>query len=102
MADTENLQAILAERESAVAEARAPERAAAAAVANARLELRRAEARAIEEALAARIQAAADVMVEGLKQAQRARDVLGGGMVPFRVSDELWAALVPLRHGRPW
>lgn len=101
-ADLDGLEMLLGQRDAAVAEARVPERAAAAAVAAARLELGRAEARATEEALTARIEAAAAVMVEGLKQARKVRDQLGGGMLPFRVSDELWAALTPLRHNRPW
>ena len=101
-ADVDGLQMLLGQHDAAVADARVPERAAAAAVANARLELRRGEARAVEEAANARVQAAADALVVDLHLARQVRGELGGGPARWSVPEALWNVLVPLRHNRAW
>ncbi len=102
MADAEDLQAILAEREAAVAGARGP--AAADAVAAAWHVLRRGEKQAAGQALTARCEQLGALLLEGVLQLNATRTALGGGPSEWTPSVALMDALtrLDLRRDRGW
>ncbi len=102
MADAEDLQAILAEREAAVAGARGP--AAADAVAAAWHVLRRGEKQAAGQALTARCEQLGALLLEGVLQLNATRAALGGGPSEWTPSVALMDALtrLDLRRDRGW
>jgi hypothetical protein len=102
-ADISGLQDLLSRRDAEVEAARAAVAPTAAALSTAKFQLARAEAQALEAGLLSRAEEAARVLTEALQQLRKVRDTsLGGGLVPFAVSDALWTALVQIRHLRPW
>jgi hypothetical protein len=101
-ADHEGLELLLGRHTGTVAEAEGPVHAAANAAAVAKHELQRAELRATEAALLARISEIEKAMVEAGRGLRATRDALGGGLLAWVPSDELMSIITPSRNRRYW
>jgi hypothetical protein len=98
------LQEVLAERDAAVAAARVPADAAAAALAAARFQLRRAEALAAEAVLGEHATGLAERLLETLAQIAEAGAQIGRGQATWHPSERLMNELrrLDVQRQRCW